>query len=331
MSTTDGGMSGTSTPDTGPPVDGDDSRDPVRTFKDDLNAFRQSCPNSSFGALEVTLKRNYPHLIVGKTALNDATRPDRLIPSARTVEAMVTALTGGDATAVAEWLTRRTAAVGGNEVDEEIEAGDVQRPPPRRGRWWVVAGVVVLLVGSNTLTYTLATRSANPPGPLTVTSGDDPQQCAGDATLANPQVTLPTMMVLKILFSPGCSAVWGKVERLDSAGHGDTITVTVYRDLPRALTDPALHFTVTETNTGNAYTPMIVRSSPAERICVTASMTVDNGGTHHRRAGTSIHMTTRVAAIAALRSHRRRRDGVWVRLGSRPHHGISVVVDRCCP
>ena len=34
---------------------------------------------------------------------------------------------------------------------------------------------------------------------------------------------------------------------------------------------------LSETNTGNAYTPMIVRSSPAERICVTASMTVDNG------------------------------------------------------
>ena len=61
-----------------------------------------------------------------------------------------------------------------------------------------------------------------------------------------------------------------KIERDDTLGKGNTIRLTLYRrDDP---TSPATQ-TADDPDVQSAYTPMIVRRDPTDRICVTGSIT----------------------------------------------------------
>lgn len=242
------------------------------------------------------------------TALSDAAQRYGFEPSSRTtmhnvqtstrlqseaaVRAYVAAATRNDSAEVERFAKWR------NDLAERIKPPTIdatpdQIPSPetgtRRPRWTrdlVVAGCTALVTGVVTAAVTASVVTADSikstesvdsadSTPGAVFTGADPLEsgCADKAVRANADVPTPPMNVV-VVFSQACNAVWGKIERLDSAGTGDSITVVVYR-----LDDPSGPDTqrVTERDVSHAFTPIIVRTDSKSPICVVGSVTVDDG------------------------------------------------------
>lgn len=102
--------------------------------------------------------------------------------------------------------------------------------------------------------------------------------------------------LMKIISYPNCKAAWGKVERTDTLGHGNAITITTYRsDDPEGPATQRAH----EPHVQSPFTSMIVRRDPADRTCVTASIAIAD-----RTVTSSTPFCTQRVAAGRLRPRR---------------------------
>ncbi|QII07877.1 DUF2690 domain-containing protein [Rhodococcoides fascians A25f] len=202
------------------------------------------------------------------------------LPTATAVASYVAAVTGDDATQVKKFVAWRDNIKA--ELDPSPAPAALPSPPNspiRRTRWIrdcviICTTVIVTAAATTAINYSLFRGHETASGPA-VTTGHDPIEagCIADAVRAN----LPTtsdQFTLVAVYSPSCNAVWGKAERLDGQGSGNTISVTTYRADEKDGPDTQ---TVVEHDVGNAYTPIVLRQGPTDRICVDGSMTIDEG------------------------------------------------------
>ena len=246
----------------------------VAAFKTELNAFRKRHPNSSFEALEKTVARRHPHLTVGKTTLNDATRADRPLPTSRTLTAMVMALTD-DPAEVADWQ-QRLADLTPSAVSSPLGPPELSttggHPGWRQRRWLLVVAIVAVLIGSNAATFFI-TRHMSTPLPPAVRTGDNPIEtdCVADARPAANSTDNPAFL-LELIFSPSCDAGWGRITRLAGADTNNILSVTIYRNADPSGPSRQL---ATEPDTHSAFSTLLIRDNPTDRLCVTGWATID--------------------------------------------------------
>ena len=258
--------------------------DSVHAFKADLDRFRQAHPRSGYDALARRLKSGDfgPDNVIGRSTLNEAIGPDKPLPQARTVRAMVLALTDGDDEAAQQWVSRRNRLAGAPDAPSQSEAqtaGGLDAAPapsrssPKRDRLRRVAvwtAVIVAFLASNTITY-LVSHHTTGPTPYQARTGDNPMKtpCTDDARVAATSRDNPAFL-LELIYSPQCDAGWGRITRSDDLDMGNEVRVDIYR-----LSDPTgpSRQPAVEPNAHSAFTTLIVRSDPTARLCVTGSIT----------------------------------------------------------
>ncbi|MBH0781413.1 DUF2690 domain-containing protein [Nocardia bovistercoris] len=147
----------------------------------------------------------------------------------------------------------------------------------RHWKWAVVT--LALLIVTNAVTAVTAgwivRDDAQAAAPTIVTGGDPLNtECMKDVVTANSVVAAGGAFELKILYSTRCNAAWAKVTRTDHAGFGNRITVTIFR---RSEPQGESRQFADEHDVDSAYTMVIVRQDPTDRLCATGSAT--NGST----------------------------------------------------
>ncbi|WP_196814413.1 DUF2690 domain-containing protein [Nocardia sp. BMG111209] len=141
--------------------------------------------------------------------------------------------------------------------------------------WKWAAIVLAVLIATNTVTVFVTkgivhgdSQHARP----IIATGSNPlgTECLKDVVTANSVRPPGGAFELKLLYSTLCDAVWAKVARADNAGFGNRITVTVFQ-----FSDPQgkTRQFADEFNVDSAYTMVIVRHDPTDRLCATGSVT----------------------------------------------------------
>lgn len=255
--------------------------DGVERFVGDLRQLREQFPGRSFVGMAARAK-------VSKTVLHDAvTRTDRL-PSERTVRALVGLL---DPRHVEDWVARRdriasfTATVTAELSPEVDDATSEHAQSSHRGRFdrpsWGLVIALLVMVGAVSVVATVVLRPTAPnsvasPSPRSgpaVRDGEDPihTRCIKDAAVAAAH-TVPGVGTLELVFSASCNAYWGKATRGDGRSRGYQIKVTTVDLDNRSRSE-----TATEPHVTSAYTFLLVRADPTDRICVSGSVTAEQG------------------------------------------------------
>lgn len=157
-------------------------------------------------------------------------------------------------------------------MKEELRAASVGL------QWPIAAGALAALISTNVATAAFASSIAKAP-PLDESAafvephtGADPArtQCVEDAKIASSDDSHPEFL-FELLFSPQCQAGWARVTRKDQAAIGNQISISIYRRAdPSGLTrqdalEPDVH---------SAYTTMILREDPTDRLCAEGSITL---------------------------------------------------------
>ena len=268
-------------PDTSPPdVDGDS----VEQFLSDLRQLRDRQPSLSYQAMSDRAKQRGREL--SRSAMHTV-YGSRKLPTRDAVSAFVVALTD---TATAEEFDTRWVELNGGDPATSGEVDDAQEPSPdpkrtRRVWWWVVAVIVVVVSNIITCLVTIAvvrpattdTAANAPESPVVsqagpVRNGMNPNQlprCLDDVQTVDSATN--EAFTVKVNFSEHCNAAWGKVERIDGRGLGNTIGIRIY---PAAT--PADNTTAQRTSERDAtaaFTPILVRTDPTERLCVDGTVT----------------------------------------------------------
>ncbi|RJO70895.1 DUF2690 domain-containing protein [Nocardia panacis] len=131
--------------------------------------------------------------------------------------------------------------------------------------------IALLMVGAvlTALALTSTGRAERPPDHAAVNTGDDPAnaECDKDAKpIADSVVT--GKLRLEILYSSRCGASWGRITRLDNAGSGNRVMVSLYR---RSDSTGGSRQDAVQPDAKSASTTLIVRRTPADRFCATGS------------------------------------------------------------
>ncbi|WP_280247619.1 DUF2690 domain-containing protein [Nocardia abscessus] len=243
--------------------------DSLAAFAEDLKAVKNRYPEVSYEIMERRLRRR--GLNVSRSSLNNAVKPESLA-SERTVRGFILALTN-DEQLVERWLVRRAALASSDRTESGAESptGPPTAPHQPSRRWWWAAAV--LLVVSNIVTGVLVGFWDRPAGTgapaLLARTGDDPgkTECRHDAKVAVASTAHP-MFLLEILFSHTCDAAWARITRYDNAGLGNRLTVVIYR---RSDPNGPTRQEAVEPDVGSAYTTLIVRNDPTDRLCASGS------------------------------------------------------------
>nr|WP_246461972.1 DUF2690 domain-containing protein [Nocardia transvalensis] len=134
---------------------------------------------------------------------------------------------------------------------------------------------MVLLIVTNTLTALITgwiVRDDPPSAGPSIVTGSNPldTDCLKDVVTADSVLAGGGVFELKILYSAACNAAWAKVTRKDGAGFGNRITVTIFR---RSDPQGQTRQFADEHDVDSAYTMVIVRQDPTDRVCATGSVT----------------------------------------------------------
>lgn len=276
-------------PDTSSP---DVAGDSVEQFLTDLRQLRDRQPSLSYQAMSDRAKQRGREL--SRSAMHTV-YGSRKLPTRDAVAAFVVALTD---TATAEEFDTRWVELNDPAASDKVDGSTVlpdapevddaqdQEPEPdsrrtRRVWWWVVAVLVVVVSNIITCLVTIAVvrpamtdAAANAPqSPAEpVRNGMNPNQlpsCLDDVQTVDSATN--EAFTVKVNFSEHCNAAWGKVERIDGRGLGNTIGIRIY---PAAT--PADNTTAQRTSERDAtaaFTPILVRTDPTERLCVEGTVT----------------------------------------------------------
>ena len=273
--------------------------DSVEQFLADLRLLRDRQPSVSYETMATrATQRGYK---LSRSAMHNVYQA-RKMPTREAAYAFVVALTD---LATAEkfnerWLklndeTTATDGIGGPAAPPEVGGPDVEDAPgaepdskrTRRSWWWLVAFLVVVMV-TNTITWLVTIAVVRPsttettpsasdiaassPAAATVRDGMNPNQlpqCLNDVQTVDS--TTNESFTVKVNFSEHCNAAWGKVERIDGRGLGNTIEIRIYP--AAAPDDDTTAQRTSEKDATKAFTPIIVRTDPTERLCVAGTVT----------------------------------------------------------
>lgn len=214
---------------------------------------------------------------VGKSTLHKVAKLDTL-PSELAVRGYVTALSR-DSADIEPWLARR-AALATAHTGEPVDAPgpeDVARlPAPSRWRRWtaVMAALLVTNVVTGVVVYSLSAPDPQPPhDTIQAETGDNPLDtpCLTDAKVATSTSANPEYL-LEILFSVKCRAAWARITRRDDKALGNQVEVVIYR---RSDPDGTTRQLAVEPDVKSAFTTLIVRSDPTDRLCATGAVITD--------------------------------------------------------
>lgn len=237
--------------------------DAVERFVDDLRELRDDLPAPPTWDAMVHRAR-VRGVRVGKSTLHKIAKLDGL-PSELAVRGYLTAL-GRDAAEIDRWTARRAALVA--PADDH----DAPQPAPRsQGRRWWWVGIVAALVVTNVTTGVVVRRMSTPEPPRAPSAtGDNPLDtpCLADAKIATSTNRSPQFL-LEIVFSVTCDAAWARITRTDDRALGNHVEVAIYR---RSDPDGRTRQEAVEPDVKSAFTTMIVRADPTDRLCATGAV-----------------------------------------------------------
>lgn len=282
-------------PGTSSPGSDDDSGE---HFLADLRQLRDRQPSVSYATMATRAKqRGYK---LSRSAMHNVYRA-RKMPTREAAYAFVVALTdlataekfnerwlklNDETTATDEIGGPAAPPVGGPDVEDAPDAEPADPKRTRRSWWWLVAFLVVVVTNTITWLVTIAVVrpsttettpttpdiAASSPAAATLRDGMNPNQlprCLDDVQTVDS--TTNEAFTVKVNFSEHCNAAWGKVERIDGRGLGNTIEIRIY---PTATPDDDTTAQRTsEKDATKAFTPIIVRTDPTERLCVVGTVT----------------------------------------------------------
>jgi len=234
--------------------------DTLEQFAGDLRELRRAAGNPTLAALDRKSG-------ISKSVISDALN-GKALPTERTVEGLATAL-GAD---VVAWIERR------RNLDPNVPASRPHvpsRPAVIRRRTAVVLAAACSVVAS-TVTLVGAWVAWHPgaaggDSPLhAVQNGTDPAAtpCVDDAVVVASEVRERDTQ-LQIIYSEACHAAWARITRYDDASAGNTVSVSIYRQI---APDAADRQDATEPDAQSAYTTLLVRETPQTRLCATGAI-----------------------------------------------------------
>ncbi len=259
--------------------------DSVRLFADDLAGLR-----SEAGA--PTLEQLAQRAGISKSVLSDAFAGRRL-PTENTVRKLVAAL-GGDS---APWVARRLAldprhaAAASSEMRaapvETAPSGSEARTglarPVTLGAFLIgLAAVAVIAVATSAITAGLvaqrvAAAADVAPTPestyLPFADGVDPMLtiCREDVVLAGGDEFLDGAVLVEMMYSNHCMAVWGRVTRHDGLAAGNSMSMLIY---PRDDPESDRNQLRSDSDLQSLYTTLLIEPDVEARVCGIATITV---------------------------------------------------------
>lgn len=267
--------------DTGPVQSAD--VDSVAAFASDLKSFKESAVGAE------PLRALSAKTGISTSVLSEAFA-GRKLPTENTVRRIVDAL-GGDR---AEWVERRARldprrGSGREEAMEAPSAPDaptrpalLKRPVSLGALLLAMALTAVIAVAGSlsiaSLILPQASTAEAEPGPeatyLPIENGVDPMQtvCKEDAVLAGGDEFLDGAVLVEMMYSTHCMAVWGRVTRYDGLASGNSISLTIY---PRDDPESDRNQTRTDSDLQSLYTTMLIEPDVEARVCGVATVTVD--------------------------------------------------------
>lgn len=260
--------------------------DSVRAFAADLSALR-----SEAGA--PTLEQLAQRAGISKSVLSDAFAGRRL-PTENTVRKLVAAL-GGDA---APWVSRRLAldprhvsstvppqTLATSVVAEQsgpAPLGRLARPVSLATFLVGIAATAVVAVAASALVAGLVVQRAAPaadvaPTPestyLPFADGVDPMLtiCREDVVLAGGDEFLDGDVLVEMMYSNHCMAVWGRVTRYDGQAAGNSMSMLIY---PRDDPDSDRNQLRSDSDLQSLYTTLLIEPDVEARVCGIVTITI---------------------------------------------------------
>jgi len=274
-----------SRPDAVPPSDSREAGDTVARFADDLRSLRRDAGGPSLAELSETTS-------ISKSVLSDAFAGRRL-PTEHTVRRVVPAL-DGDAAA---WIQRRLA-LDPKHLDDHPQPAEKGRGDDDKGHRprEVTRTTLFIAVGASAVLSSVLTlgggwllagplglvppnAAASAPSPsasstyVAVENGADPMQseCKNDAVLAGGDKFLDGQVLVEMMYSNSCMAVWGRVTRYDGLASGNTVTMSIY---PKGDPESDRTQVRSEADVQSLYTKMFIEPNVDARVCGVATVTV---------------------------------------------------------
>jgi hypothetical protein len=253
-----------------------DPEDSVEAFIGDLRKLRDDLTDPpTWDAMDRRAKSG--GVRVGKSTLHKIARLDTL-PSELAVRGYVTALRR-DPADIDHWMARRAAfdtAHAGQPADHPGPEDRTRSPARSRWRLWLAVGAALVItnVVTGIVVYRASTSDPRtPPDKAQVMTGDNPLKtsCLADARVATSTNANPEYL-LEILFSAECSAAWARITRKDDRALGNHVEVVIYR---RSDPDGTTRQPAVEPDVKSAFTTLIVRSDPTDRLCATGAVITD--------------------------------------------------------
>ncbi len=108
---------------------------------------------------------------------------------------------------------------------------------------------------------------------IVVENGTDPAEtpCVDDAAVVASEMRSHDTQ-LQIIYSASCHAAWARITRYDNHSAGNAVSTSIYRQI---APDAADKQSTTEPDAESAYTTLLVRPTPATRLCAVGSITRD--------------------------------------------------------
>jgi len=173
---------------------------------------------------------------------------------------------------IGDWQVRPSAGPRGIRSAPSGSARSDRRP----GRWWWITAVAVLVLSNVTtgVGVAMSTQSTGPT-PIAIRCSWPPVPTLVHSSnvwrMWSSQRARTRASSYSSFSTPPRVRAHGKVDRTDNSGEGNTISLTTYRRAdPKG---PATQRAV-ESDVQSAYTALIVREDPADRICVSGAVTV---------------------------------------------------------
>lgn len=258
--------------------------DSVRSFATDLQSLRIESGNPTLVALAAATG-------VSKSVLSDAFAGRRL-PTQNTVTVLLAAF-GEEAK---PWLARREAldpkagtailSTVGVRPDVAADTTAATKTMPVRVAVASMFAVAVVSILATSLTWSLlnsapATSEAASVNPNAATGdyldyadGVDPMQtiCREDAVVAASEERLGGDVVVQMMYSNACMAVWGRITRYDGEASGNSLTMKIY---PAIDHESARNQERTAHDIQSIYTPLMIEPNVEARVCGIATVSQD--------------------------------------------------------
>lgn len=211
---------------------------------------------------------------ISKSVLSEALSGSRL-PTERTVAKLTAALNADPE----QWIARRTA-LDPKLLDAKRLAKEAPKPKFSTLQT-VLIGIAAAAVGIaiTSMVFVFAIQGDAADAGSTDTSlykaaanGEDPMltKCREDSVIAASEPRLDDQVLVEMIYSTECMAVWGRVTRYDGSAADNSITMRIY-PAGDEQSERAQERSVDDLQ--SMYTPMLIEPDVNARICGHASVT----------------------------------------------------------